>query len=200
MQIERVLPCVLLLLLVSPTGGPMLAQAPAATGNGTRSSARSPIRRRSRATMQRLSARPHHVGSPYDKDNAEWILAQVQGVGLGRADRDASTCSSPRRRSASLELVGADAVHGEARRAGGRRRSHVEPEERAAADLQRLLDRRRRDRRRSSTSTTASRTTTRQLERLRRLREGRDRHRALRRSRGAASSRRSPPSTARSAA
>jgi N-acetylated-alpha-linked acidic dipeptidase len=27
-----------------------------------------------RANMQRLSARPHHVGSPYDKDNAEWML------------------------------------------------------------------------------------------------------------------------------
>src|SRR5262245_16598314 len=26
-----------------------------------------------KASMQRLSARPHHVGSPYDKDNAEWI-------------------------------------------------------------------------------------------------------------------------------
>ena len=25
--------------------------------------------------MQRLSARPHHVGSPYDKENAEWILS-----------------------------------------------------------------------------------------------------------------------------
>ncbi|MGB6471593.1 MAG: hypothetical protein WBE88_12100, partial [Candidatus Acidiferrales bacterium] len=28
-----------------------------------------------RENMRRLSARPHHVGSPYDKDNAEWILA-----------------------------------------------------------------------------------------------------------------------------
>ena len=28
-----------------------------------------------REYMRRLSARPHHVGSPYDKDNAEWILA-----------------------------------------------------------------------------------------------------------------------------
>src|SRR5262245_25504596 len=28
--------------------------------------------------MQRLSARPHHVGSPYDKDNAEWILARFK--------------------------------------------------------------------------------------------------------------------------
>jgi N-acetylated-alpha-linked acidic dipeptidase len=32
--------------------------------------------------MQRLSARPHHVGSPYDKDNAEWIAAQLRSWGL----------------------------------------------------------------------------------------------------------------------
>ncbi len=31
---------------------------------------------------QRLSARPHHVGSPYDKDNAEWMLGQLKGWGL----------------------------------------------------------------------------------------------------------------------
>ncbi len=30
---------------------------------------------------QHLSARPHHVGSPYDKDNAEWILAQFKAWG-----------------------------------------------------------------------------------------------------------------------
>ncbi len=34
-----------------------------------------------REYMQRLSARPHHVGSPYDKDNAEWILSQLQSWG-----------------------------------------------------------------------------------------------------------------------
>jgi N-acetylated-alpha-linked acidic dipeptidase len=34
-----------------------------------------------KATMQRLSARPHHVGSPYDKDNAEWILARFKEWG-----------------------------------------------------------------------------------------------------------------------
>src|ERR1700683_4763323 len=28
-----------------------------------------------RGYMRRLSARPHHVGSAYDKTNAEWILA-----------------------------------------------------------------------------------------------------------------------------
>jgi len=35
-----------------------------------------------RDTMQRLSARPHHVGSPYDRDNAEWILARFKAWGL----------------------------------------------------------------------------------------------------------------------
>ncbi len=35
-----------------------------------------------REYMKRLSARPHHVGSPYDKDNAEWILAHFKEWGL----------------------------------------------------------------------------------------------------------------------
>jgi N-acetylated-alpha-linked acidic dipeptidase len=30
---------------------------------------------------RRLSARPHHVGSPYDKDNAEWILSKFKEWG-----------------------------------------------------------------------------------------------------------------------
>jgi len=35
-----------------------------------------------RSYMQRLSARPHNVGSPYDKDNAEWIAAKFKEFGL----------------------------------------------------------------------------------------------------------------------
>ena len=35
-----------------------------------------------RAYMQRLSARPHHVGSSYDKDNADWILSKFKEFGL----------------------------------------------------------------------------------------------------------------------
>jgi len=35
-----------------------------------------------RSYMRRLSARPHHVGSPYDKDNAEWLLARFKSFGL----------------------------------------------------------------------------------------------------------------------
>jgi N-acetylated-alpha-linked acidic dipeptidase len=35
-----------------------------------------------RSYMQRLSARPHNVGSPYDKDNAEWLAAKFKEFGL----------------------------------------------------------------------------------------------------------------------
>jgi N-acetylated-alpha-linked acidic dipeptidase len=35
-----------------------------------------------RENMQRLSARPHHVGSPYDKDNAEWMAAKFREWGF----------------------------------------------------------------------------------------------------------------------
>jgi N-acetylated-alpha-linked acidic dipeptidase len=35
-----------------------------------------------RAYMERLSRRPHHVGSPYDKDNADWLLSKFQEFGL----------------------------------------------------------------------------------------------------------------------
>src|SRR6202011_6263499 len=35
-----------------------------------------------REYMRRLSARPHHVGSPYDKDNAEWILSKFKEWGF----------------------------------------------------------------------------------------------------------------------
>lgn len=37
---------------------------------------------RVRENMRHLSARPHHVGSPYDHANAQWILAQFQSFGL----------------------------------------------------------------------------------------------------------------------
>jgi N-acetylated-alpha-linked acidic dipeptidase len=35
-----------------------------------------------RSYMERLSARPHNVGSPYDKDNAEWIASKFKEFGL----------------------------------------------------------------------------------------------------------------------
>jgi N-acetylated-alpha-linked acidic dipeptidase len=36
---------------------------------------------RMREAMRRLSARPHHVGSAYDRENAEWILDQFKSYG-----------------------------------------------------------------------------------------------------------------------
>ncbi len=35
-----------------------------------------------RQSMQRLAARPHHVGSAYDKDDAEWMLAKFKEWGF----------------------------------------------------------------------------------------------------------------------
>ena len=35
-----------------------------------------------RAYMERLTKRPHHVGSAYDKDNAEWLLSKFKEFGL----------------------------------------------------------------------------------------------------------------------
>jgi N-acetylated-alpha-linked acidic dipeptidase len=35
-----------------------------------------------RSYMERLTARPHNVGSPYDKDNAEWLLSKFKEFGL----------------------------------------------------------------------------------------------------------------------
>jgi N-acetylated-alpha-linked acidic dipeptidase len=35
-----------------------------------------------RGYMERLSAHPHNVGSPYDKDNAEWLLSKFKESGL----------------------------------------------------------------------------------------------------------------------
>ena len=40
---------------------------------------------RIREYVRRLSARPHHVGSPYDKDNAEWLLGKFKEFGWDAA-------------------------------------------------------------------------------------------------------------------
>jgi N-acetylated-alpha-linked acidic dipeptidase len=37
---------------------------------------------RIRANMKQLSAEPHHIGSPYQKQNSEWILNQFKSFGL----------------------------------------------------------------------------------------------------------------------
>ena len=82
------LPYILLALcLLAPA---VSAQAPAAAEPGTRSSARSPMPAKIGKDMRAPSAGPHHLGSPYDKDNAEWI-AGLEAVGW-EARFSSSTC------------------------------------------------------------------------------------------------------------
>jgi N-acetylated-alpha-linked acidic dipeptidase len=57
--------------------------------------------------MRRLSARPHHVGSPYDKDNAEWLVAQLKSYGLD-AKIEQFEALFPTPKSRKLELLGPD--------------------------------------------------------------------------------------------
>jgi N-acetylated-alpha-linked acidic dipeptidase len=54
--------------------------------------------------MRRLSARPHHVGAPYTRDNAEWMLARFKEWGWNaRIDRYDVLFPTPKERL--LEMV-----------------------------------------------------------------------------------------------
>lgn len=57
-----------------------------------------------RESMRRMSARPHHVGSPYDKDNAEWMLARFKAWGWD-ARLETFDVLFPTPRERVLELV-----------------------------------------------------------------------------------------------
>ncbi len=151
-----------------------------------------------RAYMQRLAARPHHVGSPYDKDNAEWILAKLKEFGLD-AKIESFDVLFPTPKERALEMVEPTRFTAKTRGTHRRHGSHLGAARRAASHLQRLLHRWRRHRAAGL----------RELWHPRRLRcarahghfrQRRHRHRPLRRNPGAASSPKSPPSTARWAA
>ena len=67
--------------------------------------------------LERLAARPHHVGSPYDKDNAEWIAALFKAWGFdARIERFDVLFPTPK--DARARAGRADALHRAARRAG----------------------------------------------------------------------------------
>jgi len=75
---------ILVLLLLIP-GLPARAQSASAAGTEReweREFRAIPSTANLREYMLRLSAHPHHVGSPYDKDNAEWLLARLREWGL----------------------------------------------------------------------------------------------------------------------
>jgi N-acetylated-alpha-linked acidic dipeptidase len=54
--------------------------------------------------MKRLSARPHHLGSPHDKENADWILSKFKEWGLD-ASIESFQVLFPTPRERALELV-----------------------------------------------------------------------------------------------
>ena len=54
--------------------------------------------------MRRLSAFPHHVGSAYDKDNAEWMLAKFKSWGFD-AQIESFDVLFPTPKERLLELV-----------------------------------------------------------------------------------------------
>jgi N-acetylated-alpha-linked acidic dipeptidase len=57
-----------------------------------------------REYMRRITARPHHVGSAYDKDNAEWILSKFREWGYD-AHIEAFDVLFPTPRERALELT-----------------------------------------------------------------------------------------------
>jgi len=57
-----------------------------------------------REYMRRLSARPHHVGSAYDKENAEWILSKFKEWGWD-AKIETFTVLFPTPKERVLEMV-----------------------------------------------------------------------------------------------
>src|SRR5262245_32453390 len=57
-----------------------------------------------RSYMERLSARPHHVGSAYDKNNAEWILGKLKEWGLD-AQIETFDVLFPTPKERSLEMI-----------------------------------------------------------------------------------------------
>jgi N-acetylated-alpha-linked acidic dipeptidase len=57
-----------------------------------------------RDNVRRLSARPHHVGSPYDKDNAEWMLSKFKEWGFD-AHLESFEVLFPTPRERALELI-----------------------------------------------------------------------------------------------
>jgi N-acetylated-alpha-linked acidic dipeptidase len=57
-----------------------------------------------RAYMERLAARPHNVGSAYDKDNAEWLLGKFKEFGLD-AHIETFTVLYPTPKERLVELV-----------------------------------------------------------------------------------------------
>ena len=94
-------PCLALFLLLAAAP---FAQAPPPPQVWDSAFRQIPVPANIKNNMQRLSARPHHVGSPYDKDNAEWMLARFKEWGWD-AQIESFTVLFPTPKERVLELV-----------------------------------------------------------------------------------------------
>ena len=98
-----------------------------------------------RENMRRLSARPHHVGSPYDKDNAEWILSKFKEWGFD-AKIESFNVLFPTPKVRVVEMLQPTRFQAKLQEPVAGSRSHQRPDRRATPHLQRLFRRWRRDR------------------------------------------------------
>ena len=90
--------------------------------------------------MRRLRACPHHVGSPYDKDNAEWILAQFKQWGWD-AHIETFEVLFPTPKERVLEMVAPTQFVAKLKEPPVPDDPTSESAERAIADVQRVFDR-----------------------------------------------------------
>ena len=93
-------------LIVVLTSSPIIqAQTPAATDSWEAKFRAIPQPANIKEYMRRLSARPHHLGSPYDKDNAEWLLAKFKEFGWD-AQIESFNVLFPTPKTRLLEMTG----------------------------------------------------------------------------------------------
>ena len=95
-----------------------------------------------KADMQLLAARPHHVGSPYDAQNSQWILAQYKKWGWD-AHIETFYVLFPTPKERELELLAPTHYRRQAPRADRPWRSDFFAAQRTTPDVQRLFRRRR---------------------------------------------------------
>ena len=140
--VRRLQPLALGVALAAVTASPM-AQAPAAKA-WDESFRALPQPANIKSYMEHLSARPASRGVGGRQGQRRVDSGEVQGMGMAGGHR-AVRRPVPDAEGTPARARRADEVHGDARRANRRGRSHVGTEIRAAAVLQRVFDRRRRD-------------------------------------------------------
>ncbi len=92
-----------------------------------------------REWMRRLSARPHHVGSPHDKDNAEFMAGLFRSWGYD-AQIETFDVLFPTPKTRVLELTAPAALRGASGRTAAQGGRDLCADRGAASRLQRLFD------------------------------------------------------------